>query len=129
MAAIKYSRQREAIKHYLASTKEHPTADTVYLHVKENFPNISLGTVYRNLNLLAQTGVIKKIGLSGTPDRFDGRIDAHSHLLCEKCGRIYDVNLLSLGALEEELRSLPDITVNGILLTLTGICQMCAEKS
>ena len=56
MAAIKYSRQREAIKHYLASTKEHPTADTVYLHVKEDFPNISLGTVYRNLNLLTDIG-------------------------------------------------------------------------
>ena len=56
MAAIKYSRQREAIKHYLASTKEHPTADTVYLHVKEDFPSISLGTVYRNLNLLTDIG-------------------------------------------------------------------------
>ncbi len=91
-----------------------------------------MGTVYRNLNLLAQTGVIRKIGLSGMPDRFDGRTDAHSHLLCEKCGRIYDVDLPSLGALEEELRSLPGITVNGVLLTLTGICQACqphTEKS
>ena len=49
MAALKYSRQRESIKHFLAETKEHPTADTVYLHVKKQFPNISLGTVYRNL--------------------------------------------------------------------------------
>ena len=65
MAAIKYSRQREAIKHYLASTKEHPTADTVYLHVKEDFPNISLGTVYRNLNLLTDIGEAIKIP---TPD-------------------------------------------------------------
>ena len=56
MAALKYSRQREAIKHYLASTKEHPTADTVYMHVKKEFPNISLGTVYRNLNLLTDIG-------------------------------------------------------------------------
>ena len=61
MAALKYSRQREAIKHYLASTKEHPTADTVYMHVKKEFPNISLGTVYRNLNLLTDIGEAIKI--------------------------------------------------------------------
>lgn len=58
---LKYSKQREAIKNYLMSTKEHPTADTVYLHVKEEFPNISLGTVYRNLNLLADIGEVTKI--------------------------------------------------------------------
>ena len=56
MANLKYSRQRAAIKEYLSHTYEHPTADTVYLHVREEFPNISLGTVYRNLNLLADMG-------------------------------------------------------------------------
>ena len=70
MAAIKYSRQPEAIKHYLASTKEHPTADTVYLHVKEDFPNISLGTVYRNLNLLTDIGEAIKIPTPDGGDRF-----------------------------------------------------------
>ena len=74
MAAIKYSRQREAIKHYLASTKEHPTADTVYLHVKEDFPNISLGTVYRNLNLLTDIGEAIKIPTPDGGDRFDGNV-------------------------------------------------------
>ena len=56
MAVIKYSKQREAIKAFLAGTKEHPTADQVYMHVREEFPNISLGTVYRNLNLLSELG-------------------------------------------------------------------------
>ena len=56
MATLKFSRQRESIKQYLASTKEHPTADMVYMHVKEDYPNISLGTVYRNLNLLTDIG-------------------------------------------------------------------------
>lgn len=56
MAALKYSRQRESIKHFLASTNSHPTADTVYMGVREEFPNISLGTVYRNLNLLVELG-------------------------------------------------------------------------
>ncbi len=61
MTALKYSRQRESIKDYLMHTNAHPTADMVYLHVKEQFPNISLGTVYRNLNLLSDMGEIIKI--------------------------------------------------------------------
>jgi len=129
---MNYSRQRELIHRIVLENPIHPTADEVYALARAQETNISLGTVYRNLNLLVQTGVIRKIGLSGMPDRFDGRTDAHSHLLCEKCGRIYDVDLPSFGALEEELRSLPGITVNGVLLTLTGICQACqphTEKS
>ena len=110
---MNYSRQRELIHRIVLENPIHPTADEVYALARAQETNISLGTVYRNLNLLAQTGVIRKIGLSGMPDRFD-------------------VDLPSLGALEEELRSLPGITVNGVLLTLTGICQACqphTEKS
>ena len=72
MATLKYSRQRASIKKYLMSTTEHPTADTVYLHVREEFPHISLGTVYRNLNLLADTGEAVKISTPNGGDRFDG---------------------------------------------------------
>ena len=61
MAALKYSKQRASIKEYLLHTTAHPTADTVYLHIKEEFPNISLGTVYRNLNLLADIGEALRI--------------------------------------------------------------------
>ena len=75
MATLKYSRQRACIKDYLLKTHEHPTADTVYLHVKEEFPNISLGTVYRNLNLLASMGEAQKIPTPCGGDRFDGRTD------------------------------------------------------
>ena len=67
MATLKFSRQRESIKQYLASTKEHPTADMVYMHVKEDYPNISLGTVYRNLNLLTDIGEALKSPLQMEP--------------------------------------------------------------
>ena len=70
MATLKYSRQRASIKEYLSNTMEHPTADTVYLHVREEFPNISLGTVYRNLNLLADIGEVVKISTPNGGDRF-----------------------------------------------------------
>ena len=84
LAALKYSRQRESIKHYLMTTKEHPTADTVYMHVKKEFPNISLGTVYRNLNLLTDIGEAIKISTPDGGDRFDGRIEPHNHFLCDR---------------------------------------------
>lgn len=93
MATLKYSRQREAIKEYLMSTTEHPTADTVYLHVREEFPNISLGTVYRNLNLLADIGEAIKITTPEGGDRFDGNTDPHYHVVCTACGKVDDLHL------------------------------------
>ena len=71
MAGLKYSKQRASIKDYLMHTTSHPTADTVYLHIKEEFPNISLGTVYRNLNLLADIGEALRIPTPDGGDRFD----------------------------------------------------------
>ena len=102
MATLKYSRQREVIKEYLASTKEHPTADTVYLHVRKTFPKISLGTVYRNLNLLADTGEALKIT---TPDggvRFDATTTPHYHVLCCKCGCVQDLDMKPIDTLDEQ---------------------------
>ena len=118
MAAIKYSRQREAIKHYLASTKEHPTADTVYLHVKEDFPNISLGTVYRNLNLLTDIG-------------FDGNVIPHNHFLCTSCGRLLDLELDMKSI--EEVNRLAGENFDGIITSSStlfyGECSDCIRKS
>lgn len=93
MATLKYSRQRASIKEYLMSTTEHPTADTVYLHVKKHFPHISLGTVYRNLNLLSDTGEIVKITTPNGGVRFDGYTIPHYHFVCNTCGTVFDLNL------------------------------------
>ena len=93
MATLKYSKQRASIKEYLLHTKEHPTADTVYLHIKEEFPHISLGTVYRNLNLLTDTGDIIKITTPNGGDRFDGCTRPHYHIVCSTCGEVYDLEL------------------------------------
>jgi Fur family peroxide stress response transcriptional regulator len=93
MAINKYSRQREAIKEYLARTNEHPTADTVYMNIRGILPNISLGTVYRNLNLLAAQGEILKINCQDGSDRFDANVKPHYHFLCKDCGRVLDIEM------------------------------------
>ena len=93
MTKLNYSRQRQAIKDYLASTKEHPTADMVYLNVKEDFPNISLGTVYRNLGLLVDLGEVVKISTAEGRDRFDGTTTPHNHFHCVGCTQVLDLDL------------------------------------
>jgi len=111
MATLKYSRQREAIKEYLSHTKEHPSADTVYLHIKKEFPNISLGTVYRNLNLLVDTGDIIKITFSDGGDRFDGATTPHYHFFCSECGKVLDLNFAEM----ERINQLANEQFDGVI--------------
>lgn len=90
---LKHSRRREFIKHYLDTHRTHPTAEMVYLDMKEQFPNISLGTVYRNLNCLADMGEILRISSKNGPDRYDGKIEPHYHFICTECGDVLDLDL------------------------------------
>ena len=79
MKTLKYSRQRESIKASLMSRKDHPTADAVYASIREEFPNISLGTVYRNLNLLVELGEVQKLTFGDGKDHFDADTSLHYH--------------------------------------------------
>ena len=130
MATLKYSRQRESIKEYLMSTTEHPTADTVYLHVKEEFPNISLGTVYRNLNLLADLGEAIKITTPEGGDRFDGNTNPHYHVVCTSCGKVDDLHLDQEQI--EAVNKLGNAHYAGTIKTHTtlfyGNCSECCSK-
>lgn len=93
---LKYSRQRESIKNFLVTRYDHPTAETVYLNIKDEFPNISLGTVYRNLSLLAELGEIQKLSIGIGPDRFDGNPAPHYHFICSCCGSVLDLDVNGL---------------------------------
>lgn len=93
MVALKYSRQRQSIQNYLASSYDHPTADMVYMSVKNEYPNISLGTVYRNLNLLTEMGDVVKLSTPNGGDRFDGQTTPHNHFICTKCGKVIDLEM------------------------------------
>ena len=91
MAVQKRSRQREAILEVVQSTKCHPTADWVYDEVRKVIPNISLGTVYRNLSMLAENGAIRKLNIGTTVEHFDGNPKIHYHVCCGVCGKIDDI--------------------------------------
>ena len=93
MKTLKYSRQREAIKASLMNRCDHPTADALYASIREEFPNISLGTVYRNLNLLVETGEIRKLSCGSGADHYDGDVSPHYHFVCRECGHVYDMDI------------------------------------
>ena len=131
MAALKYSRQRESIKQYLSTTTNHPTADEVYMHMKTEFPNISLGTVYRNLNLLTNLGEAVKISTPDGGDRFDGKLEPHNHFLCTRCGRLLDLELDMKSI--EEVNRLAAENFDGLIESSStlfyGECSDCIKKS
>ena len=90
---LKHSKQRDSIKEFLSTRKDHPTADVVYMNVRKSFPNISLGTVYRNLTLLADIGEITRLRVGDGVDHFDFDTSPHCHFVCTECGNISDLYL------------------------------------
>ncbi len=128
MAVTKYSRQREAIKEYLTQTKDHPTADTVYMNIRNQLPNISLGTVYRNLNLLAELGDIIKIDCQDGSVRFDGDTKPHYHFVCKECGRIADIKMESIDHINVIANALFGGKIEGHVTYFYGKCAECLEQ-
>lgn len=119
--------QKQVILEELCSTSSHPTADEVYGMVRERIPNVSLGTVYRNLERMSESGKIQKIESGGGPRRYDGNATKHVHVRCQRCGRVADVGGdVGLPPLSELLRDVDtDFMVDGIQLMLLGLCPQC----
>ena len=122
---MKYSRQRESILNSLNEKLDHPTAEMVYNCVKKEQPNISLGTVYRNLNQLVEQGVLRRIATPVSGDRFDIRTDSHAHLLCTRCGKVLDLEDDLISELDRNVMRTTGFLVNDRQLLLSGICADC----
>lgn len=127
MAARKYSRQRELIKNFLAERKDHPTADMVYQSVRQQNPNISLGTVYRNLTLLADSGEINRLNMGDGVDHFDADTSPHYHLLCTKCGRVVDLEMDSIESITDTASAGFNGHVAGHVTYFYGTCCNCTK--
>ncbi|MCI9123847.1 MAG: transcriptional repressor [Eubacterium sp.] len=127
---MNYSRQRDSILQYLRSTKSHPTADTIYQNILTENPNISLGTVYRNLTQLTKLGEIQKLTFFDGPDRFDAAADPHYHFVCTKCGSIFDLDLDLYSLSHINLLASHNFSgmVEGHMTYFYGVCQQCMEK-
>ena len=121
----KYSRQRECILKNLQSRRDHPTADMVYESVQVEEPNISLGTVYRNLSFLAENGQILKISTGIGPDHFDGFTETHNHFVCRKCGRVLDLDYVADEKIMADASKNFNGEIEGYDLQFYGTCEDC----
>lgn len=125
---MNYSRQREVILQTLKSNVIHPTAEYLYAILKEKEPNISLATLYRNLNQLAENDIIKKIDGLEPSSHFDHNTHEHYHFICEKCKRVYDI---SADVAPDVIRKTEENT--GFLvkkhdIVFSGLCKDCLEQ-
>jgi Fur family ferric uptake transcriptional regulator len=122
------TRQRRVILEELNNIDSHPTADEVYERARRQLPRISLGTVYRNLEILSEYGMIQKLELGGTQKRFDGKVENHYHIRCIRCGCIEDVPTTNLTNIEHAVRGTIDYEIIGIRVEFIGICPQCKEE-
>ncbi len=121
--------QRRVILEEIRSLKTHPSADELYKQVRKRLPRISLGTVYRNLETLAKKGTVRKLEVAGTQKRFDGRIDHHHHLKCEKCSRIEDIEIEPLDVIRKLEKKLPGYVITNYRLEFEGLCPQCSKAA
>ena len=125
MAAQRYSRQRELIYQTVRASKAHPTAEMVYAALKPEHPNLSLGTVYRNLHLLSHEGKLRRMPFP--VERFDGMVEPHSHFCCEKCGQVSDVEGNYDSALDAAAQELGH-RVDRHEIVYYGLCAQCRDE-
>ena len=128
MSTLKYSRQREAIKHFLEGRTDHPTADTVYTNLREQYPNISLGTVYRNLALLESLGEITRISAGSGAEHYDADITSHQHFICTQCHRVYDIHIENIHSVMEAAQRTAPGRIDTFRANFYGVCSDCAQR-
>jgi len=127
MPGKRYSKQRELIYQAVLHTDCHPTAEMVYQWLKPDNPNLSLGTVYRNLNLLSEEGAL--VRMSFPVERYDARTTPHTHFRCKRCGQVRDLELAYDGAMDTAAaQSEAGLQIDSHELTFTGLCPHCRQE-
>ena len=123
----KYSKQKEEIFNFIKNAKNHPTAEEIYLKLNEKKSNVSRGTVYRNLNLLVEKSIIKRISITNQPDRFDYITKPHNYAICKECGKVFDFHYL----LDENFRQVvykeTELQFFSNEFIIYGICSSCIK--
>ena len=125
MNGKRYSRQRELIYEALRQTEQHPTAEMIYQWLKPANPSLSLGTVYRNLNLLADEGAIRRMAFP--VERYDAKTMPHPHFCCDQCGAVYDLHLPYDAELDRQALLASGHDVTGHEGGFHGICTKCKQ--
>jgi Fur family peroxide stress response transcriptional regulator len=124
-----YSRKREAILDKVRATDCHPTADELYISLKKEYPDLSLGTVYRNLSLFKKEGSVTTVAVVNGQERFDGHTAPHGHFTCNQCNAVIDVDLqMDQTKLISHIKDNPQFHVEKVDWMAYGICAACLNK-
>ena len=124
---MNFSKQRETILKYLINSKEHPTAEKIYLDLKSTLPNLSLATVYRNCNVLVDSGQVMRLTATDKVDRFDADISEHQHFVCTSCQQVSDLYFkLSEDNINKNLSD--GYKADSYQIYIYGICDKCQKN-
>ena len=126
---LRRSRQRERILELLRRTDQHPTAAWLYDNLRDEFPRLSLGTVYRNLGILVQSGKVRKLDSGSTFDRFEINRGDHVHFVCRSCGRILDLDVPETEEFQRAVLTQTGNRVTGHRIELFGECDQCRASA
>lgn len=126
---MRLTTQRQIILEELAKVKTHPTASELYDMVRKRLPRIGLGTVYRNLELMAENGMILKLEVGGTQKRFDATTETHYHIRCSNCGKVDDIDTPVLDELVREATEATSYEIIGHHVEFSGLCPACQKRN
>ncbi len=127
--STRMTKQRRTILRVLKGTTVHPTADWIYEQVKKEISNISLGTIYRNLNVLSEMGLIQTLDYGSTYSRYDGNTNNHYHFRCIECDRIFDLQIDIFDKLNQNIEKETAFKVLEHRLEFKGVCSNCQNKN
>ena len=119
------TKQRQLISEIIRETDKHPTAEQIYLKAKRRMPSIAMGTVYRNLGLMVDSGEIRRVVIANEPDHFDRMLTPHHHMICVRCGRVEDVDLADMRGYIERSAGVDLVSYD---LSIRYICPACREN-
>lgn len=126
---VRITPQRHAILEYLIETMSHPTADDIYKALEHKFPNMSVATVYNNLRVFRESGLVRELTYGDNASRFDFVTTKHYHIICESCGKIVDFHYPGLDEVEHLAAHVTGFKVNSHRLEVYGTCPDCVEKA
>ncbi|QTD42876.1 peroxide-responsive transcriptional repressor PerR [Sporosarcina sp. Te-1] len=128
-SGVRITPQRHAILEFLISSESHPTADEIYKALEHDFPNMSVATVYNNLRVFRNAGLVKELTYGDSSSRFDFVTHDHYHIICDQCGTIVDFHHPGLEEVEHLASHVTGFKVNSHRLEVYGTCPKCAKNA
>lgn len=126
---IRMTPQRQAILTYLLESMTHPSADEIYRSLEPDFPNMSVATVYNNLKVFVEAGLVRELTYGDGASRFDADMHDHYHVICNHCGTIVDFEHTPLSQIEDEVEEHTGFAVTGHRMEIYGTCPDCQTKT